>query len=245
MAHTDNQFSVIFHDVENNQELSFPLDPNQQISEIYDLFDKQNVKEHDQYYLAYNGNVLHRRWTVKKSDIPNGAIIDICSRQFIMVTFVGSNVTFTGDKEIGANLSTDVFIGDLKEQLSHLVNQNAQNLHIYWNSQELNDESTFISLGIFANTTMTIKYEEPPPVPKEEQITVVVAFLGQKHALNLPVSTTMNQIFGKCKAILGNVTVLDYYAKYNGIPQDSRKTLKDIGVSNMDTLDFEIIISGG
>ena len=114
---------VIFHDVEYNQDLPFPLDLNQQIREIYELFDENEVKEPETYYLAYNGRVLHKSWTVKDAEIPNGAKIEIYNRQFINVIFQCSNINSDGSNQTHATISTDAFIGDIKEQLSKQLEQ--------------------------------------------------------------------------------------------------------------------------
>ena len=237
MALPDAPFIVTFHDVATEEELSIPLDPNQCIGEIYKLFDENDVKEPNTYYLAYNEQVLHKAWTLLDANIPNGARIDICTRQLIQIIFKGSSVTFNEISEFSANISTDAFIGDIKDTLSPLINKKPHELHIYWNNQELNNASTLIDHKIFTDTTMTVTYANT--------ITVQVEFLSQSTNLQLFPTSTIQDVFDLCIASLEDVSIKSINARFGGKQRAPNQTLQEIGVGHMDKLLVDIEILGG
>ena len=236
MASQENQITVIFHDVEENDEHPLQLYLHQQIRDIYDLFDENYVKERDTYYLTYNGKVLHKSWTLKDEGIPNGGRIDICTREFIKVTFRGSNITFNGANEIGAQLATECFIGDIKKELSNVINKPPNHIQIYWNDQELTDASTLLSLGISTDTIMTVKYEE--------WITFKVSFFGTTSIFQLLPTSTIQAIFDMVSETFNDVTIASITAKHKGRECAPTQTLRELGVQDYDTIEVDLTIYG-
>ena len=236
MIRQDPPITVTFCDFETLDELPFELHPNQHIREIYELFDEYEVKEPETYYLAHNGQVLHKDWMIKHANIHNGARIDICPRRFINVTFQGSNVTFNGATEIGAEISTDAFVGDIKDKLSFLINKKPRDVHIYWNNQELKYSSTLLSLGISTDTTMTVQ--------STERITIYVSFIGTTMMLQLSPTATIQDIFDILVASLGDTNVERALATFGGFDCTPCQTLQELGVMPMDRIDVEVYIPG-
>ena len=232
-----NLITITFVDHNTEESVPYQLSPNFTIREIYELFDENHILESDTYYLAYNGKVLHKNWTLEASKISDGVTIDIFSRQFITVTFQGSNVTFNGLNQTGANISTDAFIGDIKETLSPLVNQKPQDIQIYLNNEELNEDSTLLGLGITCDTTMVVKFEE--------RIIVEVRFLGISVKFTLSTASTLQNLFDMAMNTLNDVSVEKIIASIDGRTCSPSQTLEELGVQNLDKIDLDVVIRGG
>ena len=230
MAPQDPPITVTFYDTETEDELPFELHPDQEIRAIYKLFDDYNVKEPESYYLAYNGEVLHKGWKIKDAGIPNGGRIDICTRKEITVTFQGA-------LDANAVLTTDLFIGDLIHTLSGQINQPANLIYVYWNGQQLDPGLTFLGLSIPNDSTLEVKVEE--------KMTIVVRFPTSEMPHEFSLYSTIDDIFEQSKSSLGDVTVLGYHATFKSKPILPTDTLKDLGVEFMDKIIYEIDIAGG
>ena len=221
---------VTFNDVTENFQKEFTLFPYTTFQDIRTYFEQEQVVEPTKYYLAHKGKVLHKNWTVAGANISSGDTIDICPAQTIRVHFQGA-------LEADAELTTDLFIGDLQDKLSEQLNQSSKIIYVYWNDKQLDPRATFLSLSIPNDSILEVRVEE--------KVTIVVRFPTSETTHEFSLYSTIDQVFEESKSSLSGVSVVKYHASFKGKEVSPTDTLKDLDVQFMDKIYYEIDISGG
>lgn len=205
---------------------NYETDSNISVKDLKISLENDKILYENDYYFTFNEMFMNNNYILEDVGVINESKLKVNKRKKIRITLK------TSIEEIVLSLSTDTIIKDIKDVIPKNENVNVNNLFVYYNEKECEDDKSLFELGIVDGSVLDIK--------EYKTITAYVKYFTSTFSICLPLITKISEFKETLAGVLStDRDSLKLY--YNEKELLDEKSVEDYDIVNDSIIEASLI----